>query len=51
VKGSGVCKRYCEIVAAYTGNDPEVEAGLKALYKDQANWPADLRERMKEYGA
>ncbi|MGA7413283.1 MAG: MerR family transcriptional regulator, partial [Bryobacteraceae bacterium] len=49
VKAADLAKRHRELVAAFTGNDPEVEAGLKALYQDRADWPADMQERMKEH--
>lgn len=42
-------ERRQKLVAAFTGNDPEVEAGLRALYRDRANWPAEMSERMKEF--
>ena len=50
VKVAELARRHEELLAAFTGNDPDVESGLRALYKDQANWPAEMRERMKEYG-
>lgn len=43
-------KRHGDLLAGFTGNDPEVEAGLTALYKDQSNWPEEMKERMKDYG-
>ncbi len=49
VKAAELAKRHHDLVSAFTGNDPEVEAGLKALYKDQANWPVEMKQRMKEY--
>jgi hypothetical protein len=51
VQVSQAWERQRELLRAFTGNDPEVEAGLKALYKDRANWPAGMKERMKNYGA
>jgi MerR family transcriptional regulator, thiopeptide resistance regulator len=50
VKAADLAKRHSDLVSAFTGNDPQVEAGLKAVYKDRANWPAEMKERMKEYG-
>jgi hypothetical protein len=41
--------RHKELLARFTGNDPEIEAGLLALYRDRANWPTDLAERMREF--
>ena len=47
-KAAELAKRHQELLSAFTGNDPEVEAGLKALYKDQTNWPAEMKERLKD---
>ena len=49
VKAAELAERHRRLVAAFTGNDPEVEAGLKAFYKDRANWPAEVRERMQGF--
>ena len=48
-KATALAQRHKELLAAFTGNDPQVEAGLRALYKDKANWPAEMRERMKDF--
>jgi hypothetical protein len=50
VKAAELAERRRKLVAAFTGNDPQVEAGLTALYQAQANWPAEFKEGMKEYG-
>ena len=50
VKAAELAQRPQELLLAFTGNDAEVEAGLKAFYKDQANWPAGMKERMKDFG-
>ena len=50
VKAAELAKRHRHLVSAFTGNDPEVEAGLTALYRDRANWPGEMKERMKDYG-
>ncbi len=44
-----LASRHRELLAAFTGNDPEVESGLRALYSDRANWPIEMQERMAEY--
>ncbi len=49
VKTAELAKRHRELVSAFTGNDPEVEAGLAAFYKDRANWPAEMMDLMKGY--
>lgn len=48
-KAAELSRRHGELLAAFTGNDPDIEAGLTALYRDRENWPADLKERMMEY--
>ena len=50
VKAAELAQRHQELLAGFTGNDPEIEAGLRALYRDKANWPEEMKERMKEYG-
>jgi hypothetical protein len=49
VKAAELSKRQSERVAAFTGNDPDIEAGLAALYKDRTNWPTEMKQRMAEY--
>ncbi|HEY3743201.1 MAG TPA: MerR family transcriptional regulator [Bryobacteraceae bacterium] len=49
LRASELEERRQKLIAAFTGNDPEVEAGLRALYRDKANWPAEMSERMKEF--
>jgi len=48
-KAAELAKRHQELVAAFTGNDPEVEAGLAALYKDRAHWSAEMKDLIKEH--
>ncbi|MBV9759593.1 MAG: MerR family transcriptional regulator [Acidobacteriaceae bacterium] len=48
-KAEDLARRHKELVAAFTGGDPEVEAGLKALYKDRENWPEEMRARAAEF--
>jgi MerR family transcriptional regulator, thiopeptide resistance regulator len=48
-KAAELSKRYDELLAAFTGNDPDIEAGLTALYRDRENWPAEMKDRMSEY--
>lgn len=47
-KAAELAERHRELVAAFTGNDPEVEAGLTALYRDRKNWPSKFKEYMAE---
>ena len=48
-KAAALARRYSELVAAFTGSDPEIEAGLTALYRNRRNWPQELEERLAEY--
>jgi len=50
-KAGELAMRHRDLLAAFTGNDAEVEAGLKALYRDRADWPAEFSEQMKKYGS
>ncbi|MFN2448987.1 MAG: MerR family transcriptional regulator [Candidatus Baltobacteraceae bacterium] len=36
-------RRWCELVAGFTRNDPGVTTALKKLYADQPNWPATIK--------
>jgi MerR family transcriptional regulator, thiopeptide resistance regulator len=36
--------RWNELVSRFTQGKPEIEAGLKKLYADQKNWPADFKK-------
>ncbi len=47
-KAAALAQRHHDLLAAFTGGDPEVEAGLTALYKDRANWPAEMKDWMKQ---
>jgi hypothetical protein len=46
---SELADRNKELLSRFTGNDPEIEAGLLALYRDRANWPSDLSDRLKQF--
>jgi len=50
VKAAELAARHQALLAGFTGNDPEIEAGMRALYKDKANWPEEMKDRMKEFG-
>ena len=43
-KATKLAKRHTELLPAFAGNDPEVEAGLAALYQDRRNWPNEKTE-------
>ena len=36
--------RWKELLAGFTGGDPEVQKGLNKMWADKANWPAKQRE-------
>lgn len=48
-KAQALVVRWRNLVAGFTGGDPEVAAGLKKLYGDQANWPSEFKEQMKVF--
>lgn len=39
--GQALAARWRVLMEGFTGVDPEVEAGLKALYGDRGSWPAE----------
>ena len=41
--------RWIGLVEEFTRGDPEVAAGVRRLYADQANWPADFRQQAKPF--
>jgi DNA-binding transcriptional MerR regulator len=36
--------RWRNLIAAFTGGDPEIATGLRKLYSDQRNWPAGVQK-------
>ena len=38
-EGASPAARWRKLVEGFTGGDPEIQKGLKALYDDQKNWP------------
>jgi MerR family transcriptional regulator, thiopeptide resistance regulator len=36
--------RWQELLAGFTGGNPEMEAGLNSLYADQQNWPSSFKK-------
>lgn len=51
IKAAELAQRHGQLVAAFTGNDPEVEAGLRALYRDHQNWPDEMKGLLAGYEA
>jgi DNA-binding transcriptional MerR regulator len=41
--------RWMRLVAGFTGGDPEVTKGLKALYADRANWPGAFDQQVQPF--
>jgi len=44
-KAQALAARWRELVAGFTGGDPEIQKGLNKLWQDQQNWPSPQRER------
>jgi len=43
-----LAKRWDELIGRFTGDDPEIVAGLEALYADQPNWPGTFQKPFDE---
>lgn len=43
-KAQALAARWRELVAGFTGGDPEIQKGLNKLWQDQQNWPSPQRE-------
>lgn len=48
-KAQALARRWTKLVEGFTGGDPEVTAGLRALYADRGNWPAGLEREVAPY--
>lgn len=46
-QAQSLAARWQSLIEAFTGGDPEVEAGLRKLYSDEGNWPSTFQ---KPYG-
>ena len=44
-EAQALAARWRELVAGFTGGDPEIQKGLNKLWSDQQNWPSPQRER------
>ena len=42
-KGQALLARWMKLVNDFTGGDPDILAGLKAMMADRANWPPDVQ--------
>jgi MerR family transcriptional regulator, thiopeptide resistance regulator len=41
-RAASLASRWSELIKAFTGGNPEIQAGLNKLYSDQSNWPANF---------
>jgi DNA-binding transcriptional MerR regulator len=44
-EAQALAARWRELLAGFTGGDPEIQKGLNKMWQDQQNWPAPQRER------
>ena len=42
-KGQALVARWKKLVDDFTGGDPDILEGLKAMMADRSNWPADAK--------
>ena len=42
-KGQALAARWKKLIEDFTGGDPEILEGLKAMMADRANWPAEAQ--------
>jgi DNA-binding transcriptional MerR regulator len=45
-RAQALAARWKKLVDGFTGGDPEIAAGLRKLYADQANWPGEFKQQM-----
>ena len=43
-KAQALAARWRELLAGFTGGDPEIQKGLNKMWSDQQNWPQPQRE-------
>jgi DNA-binding transcriptional MerR regulator len=48
-KAQQLAGRWQELIDGFTGGDPDIAEGLKGLYRDRANWPADFQQQMAPF--
>lgn len=48
-KVQALAERWMKLVEEFTAADPDITQGLKNLYKDRPNWPAEPQEQMKQF--
>ena len=49
-RAQALANRWTALVEEFTQGDREVAAGVRDLYQDRANWPADFQRQMKPFG-
>lgn len=48
-KAQALADRWQKLVEGFTGGDPDITEGLKALYRDRANWPGQFQQQMQPF--
>ncbi len=48
-KGHALAARWQGLIEEFTGGDAEVTSGLKKVYADQANWPAEAKQQVQPF--
>ncbi len=46
-----LAQRWNALIQGFTGGDPEIAAGLKNLYADEANWPSTFKKPFSDEAA
>ena len=41
-QAEALADRWSALIKAFTGGDPEIQAGLNRMYSDQTNWPTNF---------
>lgn len=44
-KAQALAARWSKLVGEFTGGDPQIGAGLKKMWGDRQNWPADIQQK------
>jgi DNA-binding transcriptional MerR regulator len=48
-KAQELAGRWQKLIEGFTGGDPDITEGLKALYQDRANWPEGFQQQMAPF--
>jgi TipAS antibiotic-recognition protein len=49
MEAQSLVDRWNNLVRQFTGGEPGVVKGVKLLYSDRANWPAEFEEKMAPF--